>query len=142
MKIRNLKEGKIYHIYNRGVRKTAIFNDSEDYLFLILKMINLKRKKQLTIFDFCIMPNHFHILIKDKKNTSSFLQTLQLSYTKYFNHKYNLSGSIFQGRYKHTFIKDEFDYARITKYIQNNPVKDKLVKNNKDWTFSSINIKP
>ncbi len=131
---------KIYHIYNRGVLKLPIFKQTEDYIFFLLKMAQAKRKTNIAIHAYCLMPNHFHLLIRDnQKKTSRFLQILQGGYAKYLNGKYKTSGHVFQNTYRSKEIKDEIYYRCILSYIEKNPVKDKLVATSKEWPFSSVN---
>ena len=68
------------------------------------------------------------------------MQSLQCAYAKYFNHKYKQSGHLFEGRYNNKPIKDEMYFHQLENYIKNNPVKDGLVKDIKDWPYVYTNI--
>jgi len=136
-----------YHIYNRGNSKQKIFLDKKDYsrfLQLIFlcnshKNINFrdffKTNDDIFSFDrgdtlvdigaYCLMPNHFHLLFKEKKdkNISIFMQKLATSYVMYFNKKYNRSGSLFEGKFKSQHINSDRYLKYIFSYIHLNPVK-------------------
>ncbi len=143
MQIRNLKINSFNHIFNRGFQKSQIFKDPEDYLFFLYKIMSLIRKKNLKIYAFCLMPNHFHLLIRDQqKNTPHVMNSLQAAYAKYFNAKYRQSGHLFQGPYKNKKISSNLDFMRVKKYIMNNPLKDNLVKDLNKWPYASLNILP
>jgi len=85
------------------------------------------------------MPNHYHLIIrssKGAKNISKFMKCLQQSYSRKFNFKYEHSGHVFQGAYKHVPIKSNLELARVIQYIAENPVKAGLVKRAEDWPHS------
>ncbi|MFC1599658.1 transposase [Patescibacteria group bacterium] len=139
MKRFNLSKNVYYHVFNRGVSKMKIFKDDPDYKFFMLKISRLIVRDKMHIVRFCVMPNHFHFLLKNNHEArliSSFMKSLQLSYAKYFNCKYDHSGHVFQGNYNLVYIKSQGDFERIKKYIFNNPVKAGLVKEPKDWRYS------
>lgn len=139
MKRFNLAKNVYYHVFNRGVSKMKIFKDDCDYKFFMLKISRLKVRDKMHIVKFCIMPNHFHFLLKNDhsaKFISKFFQSLQLSYAKYYNYKYEHSGHVFQGAYTNVFIKSEAHFNYIKKYILNNPVEAGLVKKPSDWPYA------
>ncbi|MDP3710300.1 MAG: transposase [bacterium] len=140
-----LEEGEYYHVYNRGVDKREIFLDNYDRLrfanslYIFNNFLNipfrfninsLKPVELLTpiqpyveIAAACIMPNHYHILLTPKIHLgiSNFLHKIGVSYTKYFNNKYNRSGSLFESSFKVKHI-DKHEYATyLTQYIHLNP---------------------
>lgn len=145
-----------YHVYNRGVNKMVIFNDKSDYerFQKLLYITNSKETKKLSsgsphrvwsiekgeelvcIGAYCLMPNHFHILIKskNKEGTSLFLQRLQMSYSKYFNTKNNRSGALFQGKSKAEHVRGNNYLKYLFSYIHLNPVK----LTQKDWKEKGI----
>lgn len=131
----------IYHVYNRGVEKRKIFIDKQDYgVFLgyikeylsppgsqIRKSRELHSKyyDQITLLAYCLMPNHLHLLIKQKNKDSikKFTKSLFTRYSMYFNKKYNRVGHLFQGIYKATNAISEDYLLDLTKYIHLNPIK-------------------
>lgn len=137
-----------YHIYNRGVNKRRIFIDNEDYtVFLNLLKRYLsntpikdnKGREYTSLFDriellsFCLMPNHYHILIyqKDSLAITSLLRSVATSYTMYFNKKYKRVGPLFQDRYKASLVSNDAYLMHISRYIHLNH------KDYKNWEFSS-----
>src|SRR3989339_706195 len=107
--------GEYYHLYNRGTEKRIIFLDEQDYhhfLFLMYicnttKSIELRNigesfDRGKTIVDigaFCLMPNHFHILVREKieSKTSTYMRKLLTGYSMYFNKKYKRTGKLYEG---------------------------------------------
>ena len=136
----------VYHIYNRGVEKRIIFQDAQDYkVFLNYlkeyltdpestpklqgRTLQLRMKNyfgEIELLAFCLMPNHFHMIIKqkDKHSIKKFTQSLFTRYSMYFNKKYSRVGSLFQSKYKATNAIDEDYLLDLTKYIHLNPVKN------------------
>lgn len=134
-----------YHIYNRGTDKRDIFTNTADYtrfveslyLFnseerIVLKMVSKKDRfsydRGETIVDigaYCLMPNHFHLLIRARNDEgiSSFMKKLQTAYSMYFNKKYRRSGSLFQGPFKAQNIKRDEYLKYLFSYIHLNPIK-------------------
>ena len=141
MPYRFLQSGSINHVYNRGVLKSKIFRHNGDYLFFIHKLSCLKKKHNLQIVTYCLMPNHFHLLLKDRqKRTSAFMKGLQLAYAKFYNHKYKQDGHLFQGPYQNRQISSRASFLRVKKYIETNPLKDGLVKDIAKWPFSQLTL--
>jgi len=157
----------IVHIYNRGVDKRKTFETSRDYnrfveyLYLCnsrkeVRYDNLQRyKKYKNVFDYeisetlvdigawCIMPNHFHILISisNQEDLSKFMQKITTAYSMYFNKKNNRTGALFAGTYKQKFVEDDNYYSVLWNYIHLNPL-DLFPGNNGDilekYKYSSL----
>jgi len=153
-----------YHLYNRGTDKRKIFLDKKDYeyfLFLMYicnttKSIELRRVNQnfnrketiINIGVYCLMPNHFHILVREKVEggISKYMLKLMTSYSMYFNKKYKRTGRLYEGKFKSNYIDSDKYLKYLYSYIHLNPVKlkDKNWKKNKtknidillDYSFS------
>ena len=135
----------IYHVYNRGVEKRSLFVNNQDYLrfiddLTIFNDINLvvnpkqrirdtkngdyKRKPLVDILAFCLMPNHYHLLLRQREDDgiTEFMRKLGGGYVNYFNLKYQRVGTLFQGRFKSVLIDDESQFMYIPFYIHLNPL--------------------
>ena len=141
----NFVSGEYYHIYNRGNSKQRIFNDREDYerfiklLFLSNGNNNFKIHfiKNDTIYSFdrgeqfvnigayCLMPNHFHILITQigDEGISKFMQKLTTAYVMYYNEKHKRTGSLFEGKFKSEHASNDRYLKYLFSYIHLNPIK-------------------
>ena len=88
----------------------------------------------------CLMPNHFHLAIVPKRraNVPEFMRCLGISYTLYINKRYQLVGHVFQGKYQSKEIRSSSGIVRLVNYIKDNPVKDGLVKNARDYRWLEI----
>lgn len=136
--------GEFYHIYNRGNDKREIFHDNDDYL-RFLSLINIlndnrfkrlriisgdflftgKKQRLVSIGSYCLMPNHFHILITEKEEggVSRFMQKAMTAYVMYYNQKYKRTGSLFEGKFKSEHAPDDRYLKYLFSYIHLNPVK-------------------
>lgn len=135
--------GEFYHIYNRGTDKRNIFLDQRDYnrFLALLYCCNstdnvvlrleeqpfLKQRKE-TLVDvgcYCLMPNHFHVLLREKceKGISRFMQKLSTGYTMYFNKRRERNGVLFQGKFKAAHVEEDRYLRYLISYIHLNPVK-------------------
>jgi len=127
-----------YHIYNRGNNGEKIFYTSENYSFF-LKRFDHYISEFADTYAYCLLPNHFHILIKvtDKEKVSSQLRLFFLSYSKAINNQTNRTGSLFQKRFKRTIIEDKSSLIRATLYIHSNPVHHKMISEFRNYIHSS-----
>ena len=161
----DLVEGEYYHIYNRGNSKQKIFNDKEDYLrFISLLYISnssasfnfydLSRNNNFNVYEiekndslvdigaYCLMPNHFHLLLTQKNteennNITKFMQKLSTAYVMYYNKKYKRTGSLFEGKFKSQHVEIDRHLKYLFSYIHLNPIK--LIQ--RDWKEKGIRNK-
>lgn len=147
-----LTEGDIYHVFNRGNNKQPIFFKPENYLYF-LDGIKRYLVPCCDIFAWCLMPNHFHLLISanetsipiikdgsfERQQFSQGIKQLLSSYTKAINKQEGRTGSLFQQKTK-AIIADKHDHAHtVFHYIHQNPFKAGLVNRMEDWPHSSFN---
>lgn len=137
--IKYYRSNSIYHIYNRGVEKRVIFEDNQDYRVflsylkeylspfpqsnkLFSRDLRAKYHDEIKLLAFCLMPNHIHMLIKqkDKDSIKKFTQSLFTRYSMYFNKKYDRVGKLFQGAYKATNVDGKKHLLYLSKYIHSN----------------------
>jgi len=148
-RLTNFVKEEFYHIYNRGNSKQIIFHDKEDCerfqdLLSISNTVEridmrvINKSKNITnlstskvsplvaIGSYCIMPNHFHILItqlNEESGVSKFMQKLTTAYSMYYNKKYTHSGGLFESKFKAKHISDDRYLKYLFAYINLNPVK-------------------
>ena len=158
--------GSIAHIYNRGNNKEKIFFDDQDYRAFLFRLalvlgfdqkelqnenllsmpysrirIEFKGKNKFKIHAFCLMPNHFHLLIEQVGDTSisKLISKVCSSYSKYINKKYKRVGHTFQDCFKAVIIENNPQLLWVSSYIHMNAVKDGLVKHPSEYLWSSYN---
>ena len=165
-----LVTGEYHHILNRGVNKIPILQQKKDYdrftttllfyqtLFsamrfsIFLTQSSQKRKEfwqktssenQIEIVAYCLMPNHFHLLLKQTKNAGieNFLQRVAGSCSHYFNTKYKRKGPLFEGRFQAIRIESDEQLLHLSRYIHLNPYSGYVVKTLRqleDYPYSSF----
>ena len=139
-KDRNFYKNTYHHLYNRGANKATIFFEKENYLYFIKRMNFYAIKYKIKVLTYCLLPNHFHIFVKQTTNeftVSVFISALLNSYVKSINKKFARSGTLFESKTKSKIIADETYFAWVIKYILENPVHAKLVEKIDDWEFSN-----
>lgn len=156
---RNFENDICYHVYNCGVEKRTIFLNERDYerflnmltYYLHLPTISysqflslgtetkkshldtIGKKKRVRIMCYALMPNHFHLLLKQETagGISQFTADISNSYTRFFNLKRSRIGSLLQGTFKSTTIEDGESFLQVSRYIHLNP-----------YVSSRVNWKP
>lgn len=115
-----------YHVYNRGSEKRTIFVASRDYTKFLERVKDNAKKFSVEVLCYCLMPNHFHFLLKQISETPlvRFMNAIQLGHAKFFNTKYERIGPLFQGRFKAKFIETDEYLLQLSAYIHRNPIAD------------------
>ena len=133
------QQGHIYHIYNRGAHREPLFQEETNYLFVLNKMRFYCRQLKLTPIAYCLMPNHYHFLIRQDGDQPAGLlpQRVFNSYTKAYNKRYGHSGTLFEDNYKVLHVDDEAHLLNLCRYIHANPVKGGVVDKIEDWPYSN-----
>jgi putative transposase len=148
------ESNEIYHVLNRGVDKRTIFLDKQDYFRFIhdffvfndenlvnsssysftqfekindiasRKLYRKPRKLLVDVLLFCLMPNHYHLLLvpKIENGISKFMQKVDMGYAKYFNQKYERKGTLFERRYKAIQVTEESHFIHLPYYLHCNPL--------------------
>lgn len=136
--IRLKSETGIYHVMARGNRRKNIFHDDEDKNRFINILVQKKKDDKFTLLAFCIMDNHYHLLIREEKESlSSIMKMINSTYAVYYNNKYEGIGHVFQDRFRSEAIHNDAYLLNVTRYIHNNPKKAGIVLNCKDYPWSS-----
>lgn len=172
---RKIEVGSICHALNRGVDKRNIFMQEKNYVRFIHDLYefnderpanglsinyhfksgslviarpeieNKPRKRLVDILTFCLMPNHYHLMLREKVagGVVRFMKKLNMGYARYFNEKYKRSGTLFQGRYKSVLVTNQAHFSYLPYYIHLNPLdlvtpewRERSLKNfQKAWGF-------
>jgi len=158
-------EGEIYHVFNKSIANFGIFNDlnngrrflnvSEYYnsrliaksfsQFVFKKeykyqnIIYPKEFSHVKFLSYCIMPDHYHFLLKIIENysLSKFISNIENSFTRYFNIKFDRKGPLWQTSFKSVEIRSNKQLLHVSRYIHLNPTTNNLVDKPEDWIFSS-----
>lgn len=147
--IRQDQQMTYYHVYNRGAGKQVIFHDEQDYLYFSglfsrylssspqigkdrMQYPHLALKIELLCY--CLMPNHFHMLVyqHEARALAALMRSLTISYSRYYNLRYDRRGVLFETRYKASVIDNDSYLQHISRYIHRNPPRWKR------YPYSSI----
>lgn len=137
----------IYHVMLRGVNRQSIFEDDEDCFRFISLLKNLVQRFDdtgrplpalCTIYAYCLMDNHIHLLVKEQaESISTTIKRVAVSYAYYFNRKYSRYGHLFQDRFKSEPVNDLTYFVVLMRYIHQNPVKAEIVADIANYRWSS-----
>lgn len=152
--------GEYYHLYNRGLEKQNLFASNREYSRFIKaifyyqiqspkpkfsmrngpKMFPIDASKKIVdILCYCLMPNHFHLLVRQiqEGGISEFMRKISESTTKYRNTKHNRQGPLFQGAFKAVHIETDEQLIHVSRYIHLNPLVALIIKDLKLYPWSS-----
>lgn len=128
-----------YYIFNRGVNRQTIFFNPGNWSFFLGRLRKYFDPSQATILTYCLMPNHYHLLVNVKCEDfgSAIMHPFGISYTKAINKQQNRVGPLFQGKYQARLIERDAELLNLSRYIHLNPVAAGLVESPEDWEYSS-----
>ena len=116
-------EGAWYHVMNRGRRSDRIFDGQHDYQMFIELLKDAIELWDVRISAYCLMPNHYHLLIHTPKgNLSRSMRHINGVYTQRFNRTHGFDGQLFRGRYKSIIVDGDSYLLQLVRYIHRNPV--------------------
>lgn len=127
-----------YHVYNRGAHKEKIFIDAQDkrkFMEILARYLDPAtssvrsdgvpyEKSPVKLVAYCLMGNHFHLLLYQDENTTDiqqFMSSVTTAYSMYFNIRHKKSGRLFEGPYQAAYIDSDSYLMHITRYIHLNP---------------------
>jgi REP element-mobilizing transposase RayT len=126
--------GAFYHVIARGNRRATIFHDDDDYRTYLERLERYRRRDGATLHAYVLMPNHVHLLLETgDRPLSRTMQTLQFTYSQYYNRRYCKTGHVFQGRY-HAILCDRDAYlVELVRYLHLNPARMRTSVS--PWTY-------
>ncbi len=135
-----LYNNKLYHIYNRANGKEKLFYRNENYYYF-LRQYNKYLSGFLDTFAYCLLPNHFHLLVRvtteNPENISERFRQFFISYSMSINKQEQRKGNLLQRGFKRKLIEDERYFYNAVYYIHSNPVHHKLRNDFRDYPYSS-----
>jgi len=132
-------QNALYYLTCRGDNEENIFQDAADYNAYLELLKKCKEQYGFKLFSYCFLPNHLHLLIELKENTSisQIMHNLNSNYTKYFNRKHNRQGHLLQERYKLILMEKTPYLVDTTAYIHLNPLAIMFDKDYENYSYSS-----
>jgi REP element-mobilizing transposase RayT len=134
---RDLPDG-IFHVTSRGVARAAIVHDERDYLALRYQLTEVTRKFGWSLFGYCLMPNHYHLILETERELlSAGMHRLNFLYAQRFNRRYDRAGHLFQSRFSSYVIESDAHLVAAIAYVRDNPVRAGLCERASDWPWVS-----
>ena len=131
-------EDALYHIASRGNHRQNIFFTDPDRREFLTLLSEFKSRFNLKIFAFCLMSNHYHLLLSTPDaNLSQAMQWLNTTYSVRIQRRKKISGNLFQGRFKAVLVEDDYHWQRLSFYLHLNPVRAEMVENPAQYKWSS-----
>ena len=135
-------KGAYYHLYNKNLIGTLMFQDKQDYYIFIERLYALSEILGIRIIAFCLMPTHFHILVQQCNDFPAGLLIARIfnSYSKRYNFKYKKKGRWLQSTYKAKQVSDSAYLTHLCRYIHANPILAGLTDQPHEWPFTNFHM--
>jgi putative transposase len=134
--------GVIFHVINRGAKRSQLFDNSSEYSTFENLLRITRHEAQIPLFAYCLMPNHWHLVLRPEKDgaLSTFMHDLTGTHAQQWNAGRNASGqgAVYQGRFKAIPVQCDVYFLRLCRYVERNPIRAGLVPRAGDWQWSSL----
>jgi len=144
--LRQAKGGVVYHVLNRRVLRLPLFEGDGDYLAFVRVLGEaMKRDDAPELFGFCLMPNHWHLLVRPTADGQlpRWMQWLTVTHTHRWHKHHDTAGAgpVYQGRFKSFPVQTGEPFLIVMRYIEGNPLRANLVTRGQDWRWSSLGLR-
>lgn len=137
--LRPIDNGLIYHVMNRGNNRQNVFLKAGDFKAFLTALGELKERKPFELYGYCLLNNHFHLLMRPTgASISRILQSLLVTHTQRYHRHHQSGGHVWQGRFKSPVIQNDEHVLSVLRYIEANPLRVKLVRCAEDYRWSSF----
>jgi putative transposase len=132
--------GVWYHALNRGNRREAVFHKRADYEAFVNAMSDAQTRLPLHILGYCVMPNHFHLVVRPRGDgdLSRWMQWLLSAHARRYHSQYGTTGHVWEGRFKAFPVQDNDHLVTVLRYVECNALRAELVARAEDWKWSSL----
>jgi putative transposase len=126
-------------LLNRGNNRRPVFFGEEDYRDFLQALAQTQRRYPFRLFGYCLMTNHFHLLLQpdDGVSISRVLQSLTVAHTWHYHRRHGTVGHVWQGRFKSPMVQDDDHALTLLRYIEANPLRAGMVTDLGDYPWSS-----
>lgn len=132
----------VYHVLNRGNSRHTIFATEKDYEHFETLLEEAKELLDMRILAYCLMPNHWHLVLypRKDKDLSEFMRWLTTTHARQYRVKTKSigHGHLYQGSYKSFPVEEDSYLTTVIRYVEQNPLRANLVIRAQDWKYSSL----
>ena len=138
---RGVHGGYCYHVVNRGNNRATVFHQPVDYRDFVQLMRRAQARIPIEIFAACLMPNHFHLVVRPLRDNDlgRWMHWLLTTHVGRYHKQRSSSGRVWQGRFKEFPIEEDRHFIAVMRYVERNPLRASLVKDACDWQWGSLN---
>ena len=134
--------GEVYHVLNRGNDRKCIFKEAADYIAFLKVLREGREKARLEIYSYCIMPNHWHLVVRPERDEDliAYMTWVTNTHVKRYHAHYQTTGEghLYQGPYKNFEMEGDSHLLTVICYVEGNPRRGRLVSHAEDWPWSSL----
>lgn len=142
---RKIGPGCVHHVINRANRKKIIFRKRADYQAFLNVLGEARVRFDMRIIAFCIMRNHWHLVLwpDEKVSVSAFMHWLTTTHVRRYHAHYGLTGTghLYQAPYRNGICTDDRGVLALIRYVEGNPLAAGLVRQAQDWEWSSLHLR-
>ena len=132
----------VYHVLNRSVGRSAIFETDKDYSAFIGVIEEARSKAECRLLAFCVMPNHWHLVLwpKGDDDLSEYMRWMTVTHTQRYHSFHGTSGTgpLYQGRFKSFPVQPDDHFYTVCRYVERNALRAKLVRKAENWRWGSL----
>ncbi len=142
---RNAPGGLVYHVLNRANGRLRLFKKNDDFLAFEQVLLLAHQRVPIRILDWCIMPNHWHLVLfpREDGELTAFLRWLTLTHAQRWKHAHAAvgHGHLYQGRFKSFPIEQDEHLLTVLRYVERNPLRAGLVRRAEQWRWGSCHVR-
>jgi putative transposase len=129
-----------YHVLNRANRRAEVFHEPADYCAFLALMTKAQAHEELPILAACLMPNHFHLVVRPYRaeSISRWVHWLCTTHVNHYHAKYGTSGRVWQGPYKACLVQTYHYLLTVMRYVERNAAEARIVRRAEDWPWGSL----
>ncbi len=141
-RVRERTAGLVFHVLNRAAKRAVLFENPRDYAAFVRLLEKAVERSNVALFAYCIMPNHWHLVLAPKADgaVSGFMHWLTTTHARRWQNSRGLTGlgAVYQGRFKAIPIRNDHHFLWVCRYVERNPLRASLVTRAEDWQWSSL----
>ena len=129
-----------YHVLNRGNARSVVFHKDDDYAAFLAAMAEASVRLPMRVIAYCLMPNHFHLVIRPHADgdLGRWMHWLSTTHVRRYLRHYGHSGHVWQGRFKAFPIQDDDHLGTVVRYVERNALRAGLVDRAEAWPWGSL----